>query len=119
MGASPFCAVAVWIGAGVFGGYHARQYSKLPGTVLSGVLDTHPDRAATVAVPLGGRGFVDMAEFLEAVDVVTVASPACHLPRRACVGCAGRRQAGLYRKSPSPPPSPTVRRCEPWPPPRA
>ncbi|MFI4966192.1 MAG: Gfo/Idh/MocA family protein [Caulobacterales bacterium] len=64
------------IGAGVFGGYHASQYARLPGVVLSGVLDIHPDRAAAVAMPLGGRGFTDMAEFLDAVDVVTVASPA-------------------------------------------
>ncbi|HEX3887517.1 MAG TPA: Gfo/Idh/MocA family oxidoreductase [Phenylobacterium sp.] len=64
------------IGAGVFGGYHARQYARLPGVVLSGVLDLHPNRAAEVAMPLGGRGFTDLAEFLDAVDVVTVASPA-------------------------------------------
>ncbi len=64
------------IGAGVFGGYHAKQYVRLPGVVLSAVLDTHPDRAAQVAMPLGGRGFNDMAAFLDAVDVVTVASPA-------------------------------------------
>jgi predicted dehydrogenase len=64
------------IGAGVFGGYHANQYAKLPGAVLSAVLDTHPDRAAAIAMPLGGRGFNDMATFLDAVDVVTVASPA-------------------------------------------
>ena len=64
------------IGAGVFGGYHAKQYARLPGVVLSGVLDVHPDRAAQTAMPLGGRGFTDMAQFLDAVDVVTVASPA-------------------------------------------
>jgi predicted dehydrogenase len=64
------------IGAGVFGGYHARQYTKLDGVVLSAVLDPHPDRAAQVAVPLGGRAFHDLEAFLEAVDVVTVASPA-------------------------------------------
>jgi predicted dehydrogenase len=64
------------IGAGVFGGYHARQYARAPGVVLSGVLDVHPDRAAQIAMPLGGRGFTDLAEFLDAVDVVTVASPA-------------------------------------------
>jgi predicted dehydrogenase len=64
------------IGAGVFGGYHARQYANLSGVALSAVLDTHPDRAAAVAMPLGGRGFSDMDEFLDAVDVVTVASPA-------------------------------------------
>jgi len=64
------------IGAGVFGGYHARQYASLPGVVLSAVLDTHAERAARVAVPLGGRAFHDIGSFLEAVDVVTVASPA-------------------------------------------
>ena len=64
------------IGAGVFGGYHARQYSRLPDVVLSAVLDLDPERAAAVAVPLGGRGFHDLAAFLDAVDVVTVASPA-------------------------------------------
>jgi predicted dehydrogenase len=64
------------IGAGVFGGYHARQYARLDGVVLSAVLDPDPERAARVAMPLGGRAFHDLAEFLEAVDVVTVASPA-------------------------------------------
>ncbi len=64
------------IGAGVFGGYHANQYARLPGVVLSAVLDPHPDRAARVAVPLGGRAFNDLAAFLDAVDVVTIASPA-------------------------------------------
>jgi predicted dehydrogenase len=63
------------IGAGVFGGYHARQYALQEGVVLSAVLDPHPERAARVAVPLGGRAFHDLAAFLDAVDVVTVASP--------------------------------------------
>ena len=64
------------IGAGVFGGYHARQYARLPGVLLSAVLDADGDRAAAVADPLGGRAFTDLAAFLDAVDVVTVASPA-------------------------------------------
>jgi len=64
------------IGAGVFGAYHARQYARLDGVVLSAVFDPHADRAVQVAVPLGGRAFRDLAEFLDAVDVVTVASPA-------------------------------------------
>ena len=64
------------IGAGVFGGYHARQYARLGGVTLSAVLDPHPERAAQVAVPLGGRAFHELDAFLEAVDVVTVASPA-------------------------------------------
>jgi predicted dehydrogenase len=64
------------IGAGVFGGYHANQYARLPGVTLSAVLDPHPARAAQVAVPLGGRAFHELEPFLEAVDVVTIASPA-------------------------------------------
>lgn len=66
------------IGAGVFGGYHARQYARLEGVVLSAVLDPHPERAAAIAVPLGGRAFHELADFLDAVDVVTIASPATH-----------------------------------------
>jgi predicted dehydrogenase len=64
------------IGAGVFGAYHANQYARQQGVVLSAVLDPHPDRAAQVAVPLGGRAFHELGAFLDAVDVVTVASPA-------------------------------------------
>ena len=65
------------IGAGVFGGHHARKYAAAPDVVLSAVLDTHhPDRAAALAVPLGGRAFHRLDEFLQTVDVVTVASPA-------------------------------------------
>lgn len=64
------------IGAGVFGGYHARQYARLPGVTLSAVFDPHPERAVAVAMPLGGRAFTDLDAFLDAVDVATVASPA-------------------------------------------
>ena len=79
------------IGAGVFGGYHARQYATLPGSVLSAVLDTHPDRAAKVAMPLGGRGFHELEAFLEAVDVVTIASPATfHAEQALAVLAAGK-----------------------------
>src|SRR5437868_7123797 len=63
------------IGAGVFGGYHAAQYTRLPGVELTAVLDAELDRAAAVAGPLGARAFTDLADFLEAVDVVTIASP--------------------------------------------
>jgi predicted dehydrogenase len=76
------------IGAGVFGGYHARQYATLPGVVLSGVFDPHPDRAAKVAVPLKGRAFRDLSEFLEEVDVVTVASPATWHAQQALAAIA-------------------------------
>ncbi len=76
------------IGAGVFGGYHAAQYARLPGVTLSGVYDTHPERAARVAMPLGGRAFSDFEAFLEAVDVVTVASPASHHAEQALAAIA-------------------------------
>ena len=85
------------IGAGVFGGYHARQYARLPGVVLSAVLDTHPDRAAAVAMPLGGRGFTDMAEFLDAVDVVTVASPATYHAEHALAALAAGKSVYIEK----------------------
>lgn len=66
------------IGAGVFGGYHARQYANQPGARLAAVFDPHPERAQAVAEQHGGQGFTDFAAFLDAVDVVTVASPASH-----------------------------------------
>ena len=64
------------IGAGVFGAYHARQYARLPGVDLAGVYDPDVERAAALAMPLGGRAFPSLEAFLENVDVVTVASPA-------------------------------------------
>ncbi len=66
------------IGAGVFGGYHARQYANAAGATLAAVFDPHGDRAQAVAERHGGRGFTDLDAFLAAVDVVTVASPAIH-----------------------------------------
>src|SRR5258706_6264113 len=76
------------MGAGLFGGYHARQYAQLPGVVLSAVFDPHPDRAAGIAMPLGGRAFNDLAAFLDAVDVVTVASPATFHAEQALAAIA-------------------------------
>lgn len=79
------------IGAGVFGGYHARQYARLPGVTFAGVYDVHPDRAAKVAMPLGGRAYADLDAFLAAVDVVTVASPAtCHAEQALAAIAAGK-----------------------------
>ena len=33
------------------------QYARLPGVALAGVFDPHPERAAELAMPLGGRAF--------------------------------------------------------------
>ncbi|MBL8771843.1 MAG: Gfo/Idh/MocA family oxidoreductase [Phenylobacterium sp.] len=76
------------IGAGVFGGYHARQYARLPDVTFVGVFDVHPDRAAAVAMPLGGRAFADLDQLLAEVDVVTVASPASAHAGQALVAIA-------------------------------
>lgn len=64
------------IGAGVFGGYHARQYANQPASHLAGVFDPDGARAKAVAEQHGGQGFTDLDAFFQAVDVVTVASPA-------------------------------------------
>lgn len=63
------------IGAGVFGGYHARQYAQAEGAGLAAVFDPDRERASEVAGRHGAQAFSDLAAFLDAVDVVTVASP--------------------------------------------
>ncbi|MEW5686021.1 MAG: Gfo/Idh/MocA family oxidoreductase [Pseudomonadota bacterium] len=79
------------IGAGVFGGYHARQYARIAGVDFAGVFDTHPERAAKIAMPLGGRAFATLEEFLAEVDLVTVASPATvHAEQALAAIAAGR-----------------------------
>ena len=66
------------VGAGVFGGYHAKKYAELAGVMLVGVYDVELARAEALATPLGAMAFDDMDAFLAAVDVVTVAAPAVH-----------------------------------------
>lgn len=66
------------IGAGVFGGYHAKKYAELDGVTLVGVYDVDLARAEALAGPLGARAFDDLEAFLAVVDVVTVAAPAVH-----------------------------------------
>ena len=66
------------VGAGVFGGYHAKKYVELEGVTLAGVYDVDLARAEALAGPLGARAFDDIDAFLAAVDVVTVAAPAVH-----------------------------------------
>lgn len=66
------------VGAGVFGGYHAKKYVELEGVTLVGVYDVDLARAEALAGPLGAKAFDDIDAFLAAVDVVTVAAPAVH-----------------------------------------
>jgi len=67
------CGVA---GAGVFGGYHAQQYAKLPGARLAAVYDPHLQRAKALAESFGGQAFDNLDAFLAAVDLVSITSPA-------------------------------------------
>jgi len=64
------------IGAGVFGTFHARKYASLPGVVLTAVFDPDPERAGRLAGELRATAFADLDAFLDAVQVVTIASPA-------------------------------------------
>jgi predicted dehydrogenase len=66
------------VGAGVFGGYHAKKYAELADVDLVAVFDIDLARAQALAEPLGAIGFDDLKAFLAAVDVVTVAAPAVH-----------------------------------------
>jgi predicted dehydrogenase len=64
------------VGAGVFGGFHAKKYAELDGVQFVGVFDVDAERAAALAAPLGGRAFADLEALLAEVDVVTIATPA-------------------------------------------
>jgi predicted dehydrogenase len=77
-GARPSSALikAGVIGAGVFGTFHARKYASLPGVTLTAVFDPDADRGARLGGDLGATAFTDLDAFLDAVDVVTIASPA-------------------------------------------
>jgi predicted dehydrogenase len=66
------------IGAGVFGGYHAGKYASLPGVTLAGVYDHHVVHAEALAARHGGRVFETEAELIDAVDIVSIATPAVH-----------------------------------------
>ncbi len=63
-------------GAGVFGGYHANKYKEVEGAELVGIFDLDPARAEIGAADRGVAGFSDYNAFLEAVDVLTIATPA-------------------------------------------
>ncbi|NWG70402.1 MAG: Gfo/Idh/MocA family oxidoreductase [Parvularculaceae bacterium] len=66
--------VAGVAGAGVFGSLHASKYLTSPDVRLAAVLDRDAGRAEALAEKCGARAFTDLKEFLNAVDVVTVAT---------------------------------------------
>lgn len=80
------------IGAGVFGGLHARKYAGLDGVELKAVYDVDLDAAKAVANPLGAAGVMHLTGVIAACDVVTIASPAVHHGRAALMAV----QAGCH-----------------------
>lgn len=79
------------VGAGVFGGYHAQQYARLPGARLAAVFDPQRERAEALGGPLGAAAFTDLAAFLGAVDAVSITSPATtHAPAALAALAAGK-----------------------------
>ena len=63
-------------GAGVFGGHHARKYAAAPDVELVGIYDRGTGRALKLAGEVGVPGFIDLGEFLDGLDVLTIAAPA-------------------------------------------
>lgn len=63
-------------GAGVFGGYHANKYVEVDGAELTAIFDMEFERAEAGATDRGVTPYVDIDAFLDAVDIVTVATPA-------------------------------------------
>ncbi len=64
------------IGAGVFGGYHAGKYADARGADLVAIFDVMPEAAKAGGEARGVPGYDNLDNFLSAVDIVTIASPA-------------------------------------------
>jgi len=65
------------IGAGVFGGHHARKYASHARVSLLGIYDPDQARAAALAGSLDDvRVYDSLEDLLSDVDAVTIASPA-------------------------------------------
>lgn len=79
------------VGAGSFGGHHARKYAGMADVELVGVFDPDAGRAQALATETGSAPFTDLAAMLALVDVVTVASPAStHAETALAVLSAGK-----------------------------
>lgn len=63
------------IGAGVFGGHHARKYQADERVELIGVYDLDAERTEVLAKDLGVRAFETMDDMLDLLEIVTIASP--------------------------------------------
>lgn len=68
--------VAGVAGAGVFGGHHACKYANSQNLRLGAIFDCDFGRAEALARRFGAKPYSELRPFLDAVDVVTVATPA-------------------------------------------
>ena len=85
-------------GAGVFGGHHARKYHQMKDVALTAVFDVDQTRAQALAGDGGAAAFDDYDAFLDAVDVVSITSPATtHADYGARAAAAGRH---VYMEKP-------------------
>ncbi len=64
------------VGAGVFGGHHARKHRDAPRIDLAGIYDLDAARTAALARDVGVRAYGSFQELLDDVDAVTIAAPA-------------------------------------------
>ena len=64
------------VGAGVFGGYHAKKCEAHPRVDYVGTYDRNYTRAKAVAVPKVGRAFRNYQLLLSACEAVIIAAPA-------------------------------------------
>ena len=63
------------IGVGYLGRFHAQKYATLPDCELVGVVDSDPERLATVREELNVPGFPSHHEILDHADAVSIAVP--------------------------------------------
>lgn len=67
---------AAVIGAGFFGGIHAKKYAQMGGVKLVGIVDIDRDAAARVADENGAQAFGSIEELPSNIDIVSITTPA-------------------------------------------
>ncbi|MCB2106756.1 MAG: Gfo/Idh/MocA family oxidoreductase [Rhodobacteraceae bacterium] len=72
---SPPLRVAV-IGLGPMGQNHVRAWQRVPGALLTAVVDTHAERVATVMRETGCTSVATSDDLIGIVDAVSIATPA-------------------------------------------
>jgi predicted dehydrogenase len=97
------------IGAGFFGGEHARALRDLPGVRLVAASARTPERLARFTAEHGGTGYPNYHDLLAdpAVDVVCVALPHNDHARAAIAACKARKAVMLEK-----PMAPSLADCD-------